>query len=293
MPAETTNGSPAILGQRRGDDVRAGRRDVRLQRVAERRQATGREARRNSRPTTWEPRAGSFVKRTVAAPPAPGHRRTEPCAVEVGDRPARALEDREPGITGRALRDDHADCPGIAGAVHLRLVLAAAAADERDRPVRSDPAGSAALAKQAGSLRRSLPRRRAAGSPRSTLAGCRRSGTNGIRPQAARRDDRERRVEDMRVRGRADGDRIWGGRGRACRAQSEEVPVVPCGDDWDDACANDVGDGLDQRIGSRIRLRAAAGEVDDVHPVPDRLLERLDDLGCRSRSSSRRAATAR
>ncbi len=31
-----------------------------------------------------------------------------------------------------------------------------------------------------------------------------------------------------------------------------------------------------------IGLRAAAGEVDDVHPVADRLLERLDDLGRRS-----------
>ena len=85
----------------------------------------------------------------------------------------------------------------------------------------------------------------------------------------------------MRIRGRADGDRVGSGRGRACGPQAEEVPVVPGGDDRDDACADDVRDRLDERIRSGIGLRAAAGEVDDVHPVADRLLERLHDLGRR------------
>ena len=121
----------AILGQRRRKDVRSRRRDVRLERVAERRQATRREARRNS-----GPRRGNLqqvLRESHSGGPArTGQRSTKPCTVEVRDRPTRTLEDREPGVTGRGLRDDHADCTGILSAVHLRLVLAAAAADERN-----------------------------------------------------------------------------------------------------------------------------------------------------------------
>ena len=66
--------------------------------------------------------------------------------------------------------------------------------------------------------------------------------------------------------------------GRADGAEPEEVAVVPGGDHGQDAGADDVRDRLHHRVRPRVGLRPAAGEVDDVHPVRDRGLERGHDL---------------
>ena len=55
----------------------------------------------------------------------------------------------------------------------------------------------------------------------------------------------------------------------------------------------DVRDCLDEDVRPRIRLRPAAGEVDDVHPVAHGGLEGSDDLRACSRSSSLRAGPGR
>ena len=205
-------------------------------------------------------------------------------AVEIGDRPARKLEDRERRIARAVLGDDHAGGAGLTGPGRLRGVRAAAAADECDRAVER-PAGSrvAELTVHAADrpdvadpLVRRDPRRRQVVGERDRNP-----------PDAARCDDRDRRAEDMRVRGRAHADRIGRRRRRARRAEPEEVPVVAGGDDRHDAGANDVRHRRNENVGARVRLRASAREVDDVHPVTDRGLERSDDL-----RAVRRAAPA-
>ena len=78
---------------------------------------------------------------------------------------------------------------------------------------------------------------------------------------------------------------------RADGAEAELVAVVPGSDHGDDACRGDVPDGLDERVVRGVGLRAAAGEVDHVHPVGDRGLEGGDDLAAcwpRGRSASAR-----
>ena len=276
-------GIAAELGQRRREDVRAGRRDVGLERMSERRQAARREARRDARPGRGhlEPVLRESNRHRAARRSSRG---AKPGAVEVGDRAARALEDREPRIAGRGVRDDHADRPRGAGAIDLRLVRAPAPADERDGAL------------QGSRRKRALAEEPIRSGDRSDvdqalirLNPCLRNVVRGNErnpPEARGRDDRERRVEDVGVGRRTDGDRIGRGRGRAGRAEAEEVPVVPGGDDRHHACANDVGDGLDQRVRSGIGLRAAAREVDHVHPVLHRRLERLHDLGRRSRAAA-------
>ena len=125
-------GVSSVLGQGGGQDVRSRRGDVGLERMAERRQAAGGEARRDARPGrgNLEPVLGEADRHRTARPRS---RRTEPGAVEVGDRAARPLEDRESGIAGGGIRDDHADGASGTRAIDLRLVRAAAPADERDR----------------------------------------------------------------------------------------------------------------------------------------------------------------
>ena len=88
-----------------------------------------------------------------------------------------------------------------------------------------------------------------------------------------------RRAEDVGVRDGAHADRVGRGRRRAGRPEAEEVAVVPGRDDRHDAGAYDVRDRLDEDVRARIGLRAAAREVDDVHPVAHRGLERGHDLG--------------
>ncbi len=88
----------------------------------------------------------------------------------------------------------------------------------------------------------------------------------------------DRGSEHLRVGDRGDRDRVGCGAGRAGGAEAEVLAVVAGGDHREDACGGDVVDHGDQHVVQRFRLRAAAGEVDDVHPVRDRRLERLRDL---------------
>ena len=113
------------------------------------------------------------------------------------------------------------------------------------------------------------------------------AGPKGIRATPPGARHRDRRAEDVRVRGRADADGVRRGCGRARRPEPEEVAIVSGRDDRHDARANDVRDGLDEHVRPRIRLRPTAREVDDVHPVAYGCLEGGDDLG-----AVRRAAAA-
>ena len=61
-------------------------------------------------------------------------------------------------------------------------------------------------------------------------------------------------------------------------AEPEVVAVVAGRDHGDDAGGGDVVHGLDERVVHGVVHRAAAREVDHVHPVGDRVLERRDDL---------------
>ena len=90
----------------------------------------------------------------------------------------------------------------------------------------------------------------------------------------------ERGREDVRVRHGRDRDRIRCGAGRTGGAEPEFVAVVSRCNHRDDTGCGGVVHGLDQRVVRRIDLRTAAGEVDDVHSVLHRGLERSNDLGC-------------
>jgi len=103
------------------------------------------------------------------------------------------------------------------------------------------------------------------------------SGDRAERRRAV--DDAERRCEHMAVRRRRDRDRVRGGARRAGRPEPEVLAVVAGGDHGHDSRERDVVDRLVHRVVRGIGLRAAAREVDDVHPVGDRGLERLHDLG--------------
>ena len=84
--------------------------------------------------------------------------------------------------------------------------------------------------------------------------------------------------EDVRVRHRGNRDRVGRRAGRAGGADAEVVAVVARRDHRHDTCCREVVHRLDERVVRRVDLRAAAGEVDDVHAVLHRRLEGGDDL---------------
>ena len=127
-------------------------------------------------------------------------------------------------------------------------------------------------------------RPRAAGPTSAQPAGvgspaARANGTRVSAPGASGAVTLSAGAEDVRVRERGDRDRVGRGSGRARRAEPVVVPVVPGRDHRDDAGGGDVPHRLDERVARRVGLRAAAREVDHVHPVADGRLEGGDDLG--------------
>ena len=91
------------LWQRRGEDLRARRHDVRLQRMAERGQAAGREARGDTRPGRGD-LEDVAVEADLDRSPEPAIACTEPCAVEVGDRAAEPEKSAKSGHPARFRR---------------------------------------------------------------------------------------------------------------------------------------------------------------------------------------------
>ena len=89
---------------------------------------------------------------------------------------------------------------------------------------------------------------------------------------------------------RRDGDRVGRDAREPGRAQPELLAVVPGRDHGHDPGGGHVRDGLDEGVVGGVGHRAAAGEVDHVHPVPHGGLEGGDDLRglrrcCRSPSA--------
>ena len=131
-PVEDRERVSGELRQRRGQDLRARRGDVGLERLAERGQAAGREARRDARPRRAEPRA-SRVNRTWPRPPEPAIacRSRAPSRSEIVP-PFAAERARTPDRPGGCPRRQFRSRPH-AWRVRPCLVRASAPADERDR----------------------------------------------------------------------------------------------------------------------------------------------------------------
>ncbi len=281
--------------QRRRDDLRARRGDVRLQLVPERRQARRGEARRRRRAPGGRPRAGSRPIAQRAAAAGPGER-PRGSARRRGRRSSRREARGRTGIAVRVaaaiLRDDDPDRAGRLRAARLRLVRAAAARDERDDPAsapgRSGPGPPFGFVAPPQSWRSTGRPSVPVIVPTSTSAWSAEPHSRGAVPGP--RDERERprlagapvsveRVrEDVGVRAAATRSRRAPStasrpcpspksRGR-CRPRSRarRRPSATFAITWTSGVA--VG----------VALRPAAGEVDHVHAVGDRGLEGGDDL---------------
>ena len=287
--------------QRRGEDLAAGRADVRLEQVAEGGQAAGGEARDDAAP------AGGELARVAADP----DRRAAAAAREV--RRAAAAPSRSaimPPRDGELRPGSRFASPArlstttmpIAPAAFTRAAFererAGAARDERDRAVQR--AGRERRRRRRRGCRAGRRGRAATGAPlraddradvdellvapSPSAAGVAAPAVRDERDprqrrRRARRGDAERRREDVRVRERRDRDRVGRGARRAGRAEPVVVAVVAGRDHRDDAGRGDVPDRLDERVARRVGLRAAAREVDHVHAVADGRLEGGDDLG--------------
>ena len=263
------------LGKRRREDLRAGGGDVRLERVAERRQPRRREARRYA---------------------GPGRRHFEDVAREAhrdgAARAGGAARIRAPSRSEivppeSAVMNANVGSPGRFSAMTMPVAPACRARDvftlyghpprRRGRSHRcSEPPGalshSCRLHRQSTptSTSRWLHEIQEAEWCRPTRTAC---------AEVRRCDDLERRSEDVRVRDRTDADGIRSRGRRPRRAEAEEVSVVPGRDDRHDTGAHDIAHGFDQDVRTGIRLRSTAREVDDVHAVANGRLERGDDLG--------------
>ena len=218
-------------------------------------------------------------------------------AVEVGDHPGRDRQlDRDRVRLAEAVVDE--DDPGRAAesrALRLRDERADAARDERDLAGRASPS-AACRAPLFGSVGRAaevrLDRLAVGADDRRDVderlverrPGGRELGAAalwiGIAPsdggppttteRRARRRASSRSPRRRSRRARCRASRPCRGRSRRGRCPRRSPGTTPASDD--------VVDRLEHRVVRRIGLRAAAREVDDVHPVGDRGLERLDDL---------------
>ena len=142
----------------------------------------------------------------------------------------------------------------VGGAAEVRVDRLAVGADDRSR--RRRPSGRASTSAPAASRRRALDRDR-----RRATAGRRRrssAGANTCEFETAATEIASGAVP-----------------GEPARAEAEVVAVVAGGDHGDDAGERGVVHRLVHRVVRRIGLRAAAREVDHVHPVGDCGLERL------------------
>ncbi len=263
------------LRERRREDLGAGTHHVGLQRVSERREPARREARRHACPRRrYLERVPGEAHGDRAATPCGG--RADPRAVEIGDRAARKPgEEGERGIPRAVLGDDQSGRTGLARARGLHAVGTAAAADECDRAAQRSRRCRVAQLTVDAADRSDVEEPLVGRDPRRRHV-VRRS--EGHPTDAAGSEHRHRRAEDVSVRNRADADRIRRGCGRARSPEAEEVTVVSGRDDRHDAGADDIRNGLDEDVRPRVRLRATAREVDDVHAVAHRSLEGRDDL---------------
>ncbi len=283
--------------QRRREDLSARRGDVGLQRVPERCRPARREARD-------DPATGGDVLQRVASdldrrPAArPGHEGAQELAVEIGDHPGRnrELERDRVRLALSIVGEDEACGAGGLRLERLRHERAEPALGERDRT-------GERVARQLSARRRRVGRRAAkvpvdgpvvdaddrpdvdellvedAPAVRGEHPGGAEERNLLERVGCARRRNGQRGREDVPARDGRDRDRVGRGAGRAGGAETELIAVVAGGDHRHDARGHGVADGLDHGVVGRVALGAAPGEVDHVHPVRDRRLERGDDLG--------------
>ena len=172
-------------------------------------------------------------------------------------------------------------------------------------------------ARRARSRRRASPRGSALPAPFGSPAGAQRCRSTGAPSVPVMRADVDERLVACRPRGRDGGDargawngiramlagapaattesvgaKTWSLETAATEIASGAVPGEPTRCRAPNSSRSfpaeitgttpgrdDVPDRLDQRVVGRLGLRAAAGEVDHVHAVGDRRLERGDDLG--------------
>ena len=294
-PVEDGEGAAEVL-ERGREDLGARCADVRLQLVPEGRQPAGREARDDAaaagvRAPADPGRSGSRCVRRDSPDRSAGRSRRSRRSFRSGRRAGPARRWPRPGrLSTRTMP--------IAPAARTRAAFSAKVQFPRETSAIapfSEPAGSGDVppSRFPGGPQRS----RGTGAlfvpmivPTSTscwsafaqaggVAPVRTNGTWVSGSAAPGAVTRERRTVDVGVGERGNRDRVRRGPGRARRAEAVVVAVVACRDHGDDAGGSDVPDRFDDRVARRIDLRAAAREVDHVHPVAHRCFERGDDLG--------------
>ena len=218
----------------------------------------------------------------------------QPGAVEVGDRARRDVEGERGGLARPVVDEDHALGASEQRANLLRDDCAAAAKDEGDRPadraarkrrverVRVRDAAELAVDQPPvrAADRADVDDRLVARVPAAERSYRQRRSERHLAQRRGRPCvlHRHRRCEDVHVGRGADRDRVGRRPGRADAAVPVIVPRVAGRDHRHDAGCGDVANRLDHRVVRRVGLRAAAREVDDVHPVAHRRLERGHDL---------------
>ena len=275
----------AVAARDRRDDVDAGRGDVGLER--ERVRAPGRATRRTRSGPSWPRSASSRASSTesVSSPPAAAAcwARRAPTRSDTVSVRMLAVVDRD-RIAGLALGEDDAERAGRDRRLGARAPCSAArAARARARPRGRRRRSPATPQRDPG-----VPARTGSASASFDAAPkAARSPGHGAGPEHADRDADE--APDTR---RRDRDRVGCGAGRGDRAAAEVVAAVAGRDDGDDAGARGAVDGARDEVVGRLDLGLAEREVEHVHAVGHRLVDRARDLGAVAVEAERRASAS-